>query len=119
MSKAQIASTTAGVVNCHCTPTSFVGLMPMAGLPPVGAPGPLNGIMIVVVVAGMVSSACGGKAPGGPEPLGSSVGSRCALSFVEYWTEQPSPETDPLMSNWTPLNPEPSMQSVPRALPLK
>ena len=46
-------------VNCHWTPVSFALSMPVAGLPPAGAPAPVNGIMTVATAEVTVRAACG------------------------------------------------------------
>src|SRR5262245_26741415 len=90
-----------------------------AGLPPLGAPAPVNGILTVVTEAVTSSPACGGYDVESPEAFGSFALFECALSLVAYWAEQPTPLTVPPMSNWIPVYEEASTQSVPAALPLK
>src|SRR5262245_11731798 len=109
----------AAVVNCHCIPVNLLLSTATAGLPPVGAPVPVNGIMILCTVAVTVSAACGGYDVASPEPFGSAALFECVLSLVAYWTEQPTPLTVPAMSNWIPVYEVPSMQSVPAGLPMK
>src|SRR5262245_50999120 len=119
MSTAQLFVAPAATVNCHCTPVSLFLSTAMAGLPPLGAPVPVNGIMTVGLPVGTVSAACGAYEVESPAPFGSDALFECALSLVEYWALQPVPAIVPVRSNLMPVNAVASMQSVPAALPLK
>src|SRR5436190_8686933 len=92
------------VVNCHCTPVSRPLSTGTFGLPPIGAPTPMKGIMTVAVAGAAVIVAWGAYEPIGPPAFGSGivgfwVMSACWASLVEYCIEQPAPVTVPLMSN--------------------
>src|SRR6185436_11098400 len=104
-STTQLLSRPGPAVTCHCTPVSLLLSTPTAGLPPLGAPVPANGMnIVVVVIGGIVSVSWGENEPGGPAPLaGSNVASVWMLSLVEYCAVQSLPVTTPLMSNWTPV----------------
>ena len=119
MSTMQLFSVPAGVVNCHWTPVSLALSTAMAGLPPVGAPGPLNGIITVVTVGVTINAACGDVRARIARSLGIDALFVCALSLVAYWAVQPMPSIVPLMSNWTPVWAVASMQAIPSGLPLK
>src|SRR5438045_1796395 len=99
MSTTQLWSRPAAVVNCHCTPVSLDLSTETAGLPPVGAPGPTNGIMNVVGVDVTVNDAWGAYDVLSPAPLGFSWLLVCALSLVAYCSVQPVPPTLPQTSN--------------------
>src|SRR5688572_419825 len=110
----------AATVNCSCMPVSFVLSASLIGLPPVGAPVPVNGNMTVVGVAVTVTGAWGAYEPAGPDAFMSPPPTaEWALSLVEYWTVQPVPPTVPLILKRMPWYAEASTQKVPSGLPLK